>query len=79
MSYTKTLLVVCFLILFCGCRLAIVKESEIFFLQRDVMELQEDVARLKRDVRDLSRGFSVVPVTVAFTNMTAESLMKEEN
>lgn len=74
----KTLLVACVL-LFGGCRLAVVKESDIFYLQRDVAELQEDVARLKREVRDLSRGFSVVPITVTFTNMTADALMKEGN
>lgn len=73
----KTLLVACFLLLFGGCRLAIVKESDIFFLQRDVMELQDDVARLKRNVRDLSRGFSVVPITITYTNLTANAIMED--
>ena len=60
-----------------GCSLAIVKESDIFYLQRDVAELQDDVARLKEQVRDLSRGYSVVPITVTFTNLTANALMED--
>ena len=70
----KTLLVACILLLFGGCRLAVVKESDIFYLQRDVAELQEDVARLKREVRDLSRGYSVIPVTITYTNMNATAI-----
>lgn len=69
-------LIACILLLVGGCRLAIVKESDMFFLQRDVAELQEDVARLKREVRDISRGYSVVPITVTFTNLTANALME---
>jgi hypothetical protein len=75
----KTLLVAGFLLLFGGCRLAVVKESDMFYLKHDVSELQVEVSRLKREVRDLSRGFSVVPITVTFTNMTADALMKEGN
>lgn len=59
-----------------GCRLAIVKESDMFFLKHDVSELQVEVSRLKREVRDLSRGYSVVPITVTFTNLTANALME---
>ena len=72
-------LIACILLLVGGCSLAIVKESDIFYLQHDVAELQVDVARLKEEVRDISRGFSVVPITVTFTNMTADALMKEGN
>lgn len=72
----KTLLVAGILLLLGGCRLAVVKESDIFFLQRDVAELQEDVARLKREVRDLSRGYSVIPVTIQYTNLTANAIME---
>lgn len=72
----KTLLVACILLALGGCRLAVVKESDMFYLQRDVAELQEDVARLKREVRDLSRGFSVIPVTIQYTNLTANAIME---
>ena len=66
----------CILLLLGGCRLAVVKESDMFFLQRDVAELPADVARLKREVRDLSRGFSVIPVTIQYTNLTANASME---
>lgn len=67
-------LIACILLLFGGCRLAIVRESDMFYLKRDVSELQEDVARLKREVRDLSRGYSVIPVTITYTNMNATAI-----
>lgn len=73
---TKWLLTACVLFLVGGCRLAIVKESDMFFLKHDVSELQVEVSRLKREVRDLSRGYSVVPITVTFTNLTANALME---
>ena len=72
----KNLLAAGILLLFGGCRLTVVKESDMFFLQRDVAELQVDVARLKREVRDLSRGYSVIPVTIQYTNLTANAIME---
>ena len=53
-----------------GCSLAVVKESDIFFLKYDVDCLHEEVQQLKRDVRDLSRGYKVVPIKVTITNLT---------
>lgn len=72
----KYLITTCVLLLFGGCSLAIVKESDMFYLRHDVSELQVEMSRLKRQVRDLSRGYSVVPVTVTFTNLTANALME---
>ena len=69
-------LIACILLLVGGCSLAIVKESDMFYLKHDVSELQVDVARLKREVRDLSRGFSVIPVTIQYTNLTANAIME---
>lgn len=60
-----------------GCGLAIVKESDIFFLKHDVSELQIEVSQLKRDVRDLSRGYKVVPIRVTITNLTASALRED--
>lgn len=60
-----------------GCSLAIVKESDIFYLRHDVSELQVDMSRLKREVRDLSRGYRVVPIRVTITNLT-ENVQQEE-
>ena len=73
----KTLLVACILLLFGGCRLAVVKESDMFYLKHDVSELQVEVSRLKREVRDLSRGYRVVPIRVTITNLT-ENVQQEE-
>lgn len=61
-----------------GCSLAIVKESDIFYLKHDVEYLHEEVQELKRDVRDLSRGYKIVPIKVTITNAT-ESVQKEED
>ncbi len=72
----KPLLVACILLLSGGCRLAVVKESDMFYLKHDVSELQVEVSRLKREVRDLSRGFSVVPITITYTNLTANAIME---
>ena len=72
----KFLITACELLVFGGCSLAIVKESDMFYLRHDVSELQVDMSRLKREVRDLSRGYSVVPITVTFTNLTANALME---
>lgn len=60
-----------------GCSLAIVKESDIFFLKHDVSELEIEVSQLKRDVRDLSRGYKVVPIRVTITNLTASALQED--
>lgn len=72
----KTLLVAGFLLLFGGCRLAVVKESDMFYLKRDVAELQREFARLQKETHDLSQGYCVVPVTVTFTNMTATAILE---
>lgn len=48
-----------------------------FFLKHDVSELRAEVSRLQRDVRDLSRGYSVVPITITSTNLTANALMED--
>ena len=74
----KTLLMAGILLLFGGCSLAIVKESDIFYLKHDVEYLREEVQELKRDVRDLSRGYKIVPIKVIITNAT-ESVQKEED
>lgn len=70
-------LIVCLLLLVGGCHLAIVKESDMFYLRHDVSELQVDMSRLKREVRDLSRGYRVVPIRVTITNLT-ENVQQEE-
>ena len=61
-----------------GCSLAIVKESDIFYLKHDVEYLHEEVQELKRDVRDLSRGYKVVPIKVTSTNLT-DNAQQEDN
>ena len=66
-------LIACILLLFGGCSLAIVKESDMFFLKHDVSELQVEVSRLKREVRDLSRGYKIVPIRVTITNEIQEA------
>ena len=73
----KTLLAAGVLLLFGGCSLAVVKESDMFYLRHDVSELQVDMSRLKREVRDLSRGYRVVPIHVTITNLT-ENVQQEE-
>ena len=72
----KFLITACVLLVVGGCSLAIVKESDMFYLRHDVSELQVDMSRLKREVSDLSRGYSVVPITVTFTNLNANALME---
>ena len=72
----KFLITTCVLLVVGGCSLAIVKESDMFYLRHDVSELQVEMSRLKREVRDLSRGYSVVPITVTFTNLNANALME---
>lgn len=64
-------------LLLSGCSLAIVKESDIFFLKHDVSELQIEVSQLKRDVCDLSRGYKIVPIKVTITNLTASALQED--
>ena len=66
-------LTACSLLLVCGCRLAIVKESDMFYLKQDVSDLQAEVLRLKREVRDLSRGYKIVPIRVTITNEIQEA------
>ena len=73
----KWLFLVSVSLLIGGCRLAIVKESDMFYLRHDVSELQVDMSRLKREVRDLSRGYRVVPIRVTITNLT-ENVQQEE-
>lgn len=74
----KTSLIVFVSLLVGGCRLTVVKESDIFWLKRDVAELQREVARLQKETHDLSQGYCVVPVTVTFTNMTATAILEGE-
>ena len=73
----KWLFLVSVSLLIGGCHLAIVKESDMFYLRRDASELQVDMSRLKREVRDLSRGYRVVPIRVTITNLT-ENVQQEE-
>ena len=73
----KWLFLVSVSLLIGGCRLAIVKESDMFYLRHDVSELQVEMSRLKREVRDLSRGYRVVPIRVTITNLT-ENVQQEE-
>ncbi len=72
----KFLITACVLLLVGGCSLAIVKESDMYYLRHDVSNLQADVLQLERVVRDLSRGYKIVPIKVTITNLTTNALME---